>query len=100
MLIAIILACVIIFGGDYFTSNNNNVDTQNTTSEDIIRETSYEVGVDDIVLEFPEDILVLTQDEITYYFGEAYASAYDCLAVSSDFSKMIMVFIDYKSNYE
>lgn len=100
MLIAIILACVIIFGGDYFTSNNNNVDTQNTTSEDIIRETSYEVGVDDIVLEFPEDILVLTQDEITYYFGEAYASAYDCLAVSSDFSKMIMVFTDYKSNYE
>ena len=100
MLIAIILACVIIFGGDYFTSNNNNVDTQNTTSEDIIRETSYEVGVDDIVLEFPEDILVLTQDEITYYFGEAYASAYDCLAVSSDFSKMIMIFTDYKSNYE
>lgn len=100
MVIAIVLACIIIFVGDYYTSDNNSINNQNITSSDVIRETSYEIGADDIVLEFSEDILVLTEDEITYYFGEAYASAYDCLAVSSDFSKMIMVFTDYKSNYE
>ena len=96
--IAVVIACIIIFGGE---NSNNNLDTlQSNTLSDTTRVNTYELGVDDITLEFPTDIIMLTEDEITYYFGEAYANAYDCLAMSSDFSKMVMIFTDSKSNYE
>lgn len=99
MIIAIVLACIIIFNEE--RSNNNALsELQNTTLSDTTRDNIYEVGVDEIKLEFPEDIIMLTEDEIIYYFGEAYANAYDCLAISSDFSKMVMIFTDDKSNYE
>ena len=99
MIIAIVLACIIIFNEE--RSNNNALsELQNTTLSDTTRDNIYEVGVDEIKLEFPEDIIMLTEDEIIYYFGEAYANAYDCLAISSDFSKMVMIFTDNKSNYE
>lgn len=96
--IAVVIACIIIFWGG---NSNNNLDTlQSNTLSDTTRVNTYELGVDDITLEFPTDIIMLTEDEITYYFGEAYANAYDCLAMSSDFSKMVMIFTDSKSNYE
>lgn len=96
--IAVVIACIIIFGGE---NSNNNLDTlQSNTLSDTTRVNTYELGVDDITLEFPTDIIMLTEDEITYYFGEEYANAYDCLAMSSDFSKMVMIFTDSKSNYE
>ena len=98
LVIAIVVACLIIFGGE--SLNNNNINTNELTESNVTRATSYEVGEDNIVLEFPDDLIVLTQDEIVYYFGEDYASAYDCVAVSSNFSKMVMIFTDYKSNYE
>lgn len=99
MVLAIIIACIIIFVEDD-TNNDNLNELQDSALTDTTRSNVYDVGVDNIKLEFPEDIVILTQEETAYYFGEMYASAYDCLAMSSDFSKMVMVFSDEKSNYD
>ena len=98
LIIAIVVACIIIFVGE---KSNDNLDLlQSNTLTDTTRVNTYEAGVDNIKLEFPSNIVMLTKDEIIYYFGEVYANAYDCLAMSPDFSKMVMVFTDNKSNYE
>ena len=99
MVLAIIIACIIIFVEDD-TNNDNLNELHDSALTDTTRSNVYDVGVDNIKLEFPEDIVILTQEETAYYFGEMYASAYDCLAMSSDFSKMVMVFSDEKSNYD
>ena len=99
MVLAIIIAGVIIFV-ENDTNNDNLNELQDSALTDTTRSNVYDVGVDNIKLEFPEDIVILTQEETAYYFGEMYASAYDCLAMSSDFSKMVMVFSDEKSNYD
>ena len=99
MVLAIIIAGVIIFV-ENDTNNDNLNELQDSALIDTTRSNVYDVGVDNIKLEFPEDIVILTQEETAYYFGEMYASAYDCLAMSSDFSKMVMVFSDEKSNYD
>lgn len=93
--IATILAFIIIYNEDM----NNLNELQNVTQSDTVRDNVFDVGVDDMQLEFTDDIIMLTEDEITYYFGEEYADAYDCIALSSDFSKVIMVFTDDKSKY-
>ncbi len=113
MVIALILACIIIFTEDNNTNNNlgelqngvladatNQNEFQNSVLSDTTRDNIYDIGVDNISLEFPSDIIMLTENEITYYFGETYANIYDCLAMNSDFSKMVMIFTDYKANYE
>ena len=51
-------------------------------------------------MEFPSDFTILNNSQIEYYFGEEYKDAYNCLAVSDDFQKIVMVFEDDKSNYE
>lgn len=99
MVLAIIIAGVIIFV-ENDTNNDNLNELQDSALTDTTRSNVYDVGVDNLKLEFPEDIVILTQEETAYYFGEMYASAYDCLAMSSDFSKMVMVFSDEKSNYD
>lgn len=99
MVLAIIIAGVIIFV-ENDTNNDNLNELQDSALTDTTRSNVYDVGVDNLKLEFPEDIVILTQEETAYYFGEMYASAYDCLAMSSDFSKMVMVFSDDKSNYD
>ena len=99
MVLAIIIAGVIIFV-ENDTNNDNLNELQDSALTDTTRSNVYDVGVDNLKLEFPEDIVILTQEETAYYFGEMYARAYDCLAMSSDFSKMVMVFSDEKSNYD
>lgn len=99
MILAVIIACIIIFSENKSKNDNLN-ELQGSTLSNAERDNVYDVGVDGIKLEFPEDLVILTQEETAYYFGEVYANAYDCIAMNSDFSKMVMVFSDDKSNYE
>ena len=99
MILAVIIACIIIFSENKSKNDNLN-ELQGSTLSNTERDNVYDVGVDGIKLEFPEDLVILTQEETAYYFGEVYANAYDCIAMNSDFSKMVMVFSDDKSNYE
>ena len=98
LIIAVVLTYILIYGRENY--NKNLEMFQNNILSDTNRVNTYELGVDNIKLEFPNDIILLTDDEVTYYFGEAYTNSYDCLAMNPDFSKMVMVFTDSKSNYD
>lgn len=89
MIIAVALASIIIFTEQ---KNMDNIDNETNLAE--TRE--YDLGISDFKIEVPEDMYILSESEINYYFGENYADAYDCIAVSQDFEKIIMVFTDEK----
>ena len=97
MIIAITLAGIIIFTEEKNNSNTNNnlvANNENNTEENRI----YDLGVNNLKLEVPEDMHILSAEEITYYFAPEYANMYDCLAASSDFNKIIMVFSKEKAD--
>lgn len=98
IIIAAILACIVVFTQNNSTNNVNEI--QDIASSDVERETRYEIGEDDIYLDFSNDIIMLTDEEIEDYFGEEYLSLYDCIAITQNFSKMVMVFTEDKSNYD
>lgn len=89
LLISTILAGIIVF------SEQKQQEKMNLDNGSQIR--SYELGVDGLKLELPEDMTILSDEQINYYFGKEYVQMYDCLAVSKDFSKMIMVFSEDKT---
>ena len=95
MILAIALAGIIIFTEEKNNTNNNLIiDDENNTVENRI----YDLGVNNLKLEVPEDMHILSTEEITYYFAPEYANMYDCLATSSDFNKIIMVFSNEKTD--
>ena len=91
MIIAVALASVIIFTEQ---KNMNNIDNE----ANLIETREYDLGISDFKIEVPEDMYILSESEINYYFGENYASAYDCIAVSQDFQRIIMAFTDEKGD--
>ena len=93
IIIATVLAFIIIFSGVWDNSLENQNDGNSV--EDV-----YEVGVDNIVLHVPDDMVLLTGEEIANYFSESYMNTYECIAISADYEKMFLLFTDEKSNYE
>src|SRR5699024_7348848 len=92
MVIAVVIACVIIFSEENFKNDALNATNTNQISS------TYEMSSDGFDLDFSNGLIRLTDEQITYYFGEQYSNVYDCIAVSEDFQKMIMVFTTYKAN--
>ncbi len=106
LLIAIALACVIVFNEERQENsigNENEIDSQ-TLEEYLLAESldtkTFDTGVDDLSLAIPEDMVILSDAQISYLYGEEYLQIYDCIAMSTDFEKMIMVFTDEKANYD
>lgn len=95
IVLAVIIALVIVFSEQ---AEKNKIEN-NISSENIL-ENTYDLGVDNLKLEFPSDFTILNNSQIEYYLGEEYKDAYNCLAVSDDFQQIVMVFEDDKSNYE
>ena len=92
MVIAVALAGIIIF-----TEDQNNT-TNNLGESSTVESRTYDFGVNNLKLEVPEDMHILSAEEITYYFAPEYANMYDCLAASDDFNKIIMVFSREKTD--
>ena len=97
MIIAIGIACAIIFSEQ---NKNNEIEANIIEEGNEIRTNVYDTGANGIKLEMTDNLTILTDSEIEYYLGETYAEVYDCVAVSYEFSQIIMVFTDYKSNYD
>lgn len=92
IVIAVALAGIIIF-----TEEQNNT-TNNFGENSTVESRTYDFGVNNLKLEVPEDMHILSAEEITYYFAPEYANMYDCLAASDDFNKIIMVFSKEKTD--
>ena len=98
LVIAIILAFIIVY------SEQN---TANDAANELLQEIAsnepggvFELGVDDLKIELPDNMVVLTEEQIARGFGEEYKNAYDLFATSTDFNQTLMIFKDSKSNYE
>ena len=98
LVIAVILAFIIVY------SEQN---TANDAANELLQEIAsnepggvFELGVDDLKIELPDNMVVLTEEQIARGFGEEYKNAYDLFATSTDFNQTLMVFKDSKSNYE
>ena len=89
LIISVILAGIIIL----LENNNKQEDIKNSNKGE-----TYDVGVDGIQLKMPDDIAILSDEQITNYLGEEYLSNYDCIALSDNYQKIIMVFSDDKSD--
>ena len=94
IILATIIACILIF-----TKDDKGNDLYNELSANSI-DSTYELSNDGVDLVFPEDMIQISNEQIAYYFGEDYANIYDCVAVSQDFQKMIMVFTVNKESLD
>ena len=88
IIIAIVLAGIIIFTEEKNNSNTNNLVANNENNT--VEKRTYDFGVNNLKLEVPEDMFVLSDSEINTYFGTSYANTYDFIAVSSDFNRIVM----------
>ena len=61
---------------------------------------SYTIENTNITLEFDEDMTKLSDEQITYYFGQGYSEVYESIITSSNFEKMIMVIQNNKSGFD
>ena len=89
MVIAIALAILIVFTEQ---KNNNNINSNLVANNEnnTVKDRTYDFEVNNLKLEAPEDMYVLSDSEINTYFGSSYANTYDFIATSSDFNKIIM----------
>ena len=96
LIIAVVLAAIIVFSQRY-----QNEEQQNALSDpERLTNNIYEVETSDIKVDMPDDVVILTDEEVGQYLGTQYIGIYDCVGVSTDFERMVMVFTDEKSNYE
>ena len=89
MVIAIALAILIVFTEQ---KNNNSINSNLVANNEnnTVKDRTYDFEVNNLKLEAPEDMYVLSDSEINTYFGSSYANTYDFIATSSDFNKIIM----------
>ena len=62
-------------------------------------EKTYELPGNNIMLKVPEDMFIITKQEISTYWGEKYGEVYDCMAFSLDSKKIAMVSQVDKKDY-
>lgn len=91
--IIVILIATVLAGAIIYSEQKQQEEINNSA----IDSKEYELGIDSLKLQLPEDMAILSEEQIRHYFGEEYAQVYDCLAVSNDFKKIIMVFTDEKT---
>ncbi len=100
LIIAIVLGVVIVFWEENYESNysNNEVNLNDVESGTVI--TSYNIDGTDITLEFDEDMMQLSKEQISALLGSVYAEMYECIITDETFEKMLLVLQNSKDNFK
>lgn len=105
LIIAVVLGVVIVFYEDNYNTNNNDV--TNNTNEIYLNDiesgtviTSYNIENADITLEFDQDMMQFSKDQIAQLLGEEYADMYECVISDENFERMIIVLQNSKDEFE
>ena len=95
----IILAIAVVLSSIQIAVQEKN--KQETINEFIATHTekTYELPGNNIKLKVPEDMYLITKQEISTYWGEEYGEVYDCMAFSLDSKKIAMVSQVDKKDY-
>lgn len=99
VLVAVILASIIVFTQQYRSNEAQNTIENTVWDESRFEDNVYDTEIDNIKVDMPDDMAILTTDELNYYFGENFTALYNCVSATKDFEKMILVFTETKSNY-
>ena len=95
-IIAVILSIVIVFGDEESDKRSLNALYEPSRTLD----NSYYLGIDNLIVDIPDDMVVLSEKEISDFLGVQYVNAYDCVSVSTDFKKAIYILSVDKANLE
>lgn len=95
-IIAVILSIVIVFGDEESDKRSLNALYEPSRTLD----NSYDLGIDNLIVDIPDDMVVLSEKEISDFLGVQYVNAYDCVSVSPDFKKAIYILSVDKANLE
>ena len=100
--IIVVIIAVAIAALMYFTKTYPGREDETNVNDIVQGEviSSYTIENTDITLEFAEDMIKLSDEQITYYFGEGYSEVYESIITSSDFEKMVMVIQNNKSGFD
>lgn len=100
--IIVVIIAVAIAALMYFTKTYPGREDETNVNDIVQGEviSSYTIENTDITLEFAEDMIKLSDEQITYYFGEGYSEVYESIIASSDFEKMVMVIQNNKSGFD
>lgn len=97
VIIAVAIAALMYFTKTY-PGRQDETNINDIVQGEVI--SSYTIENTDITLEFDEDMINLSDEQITYYFGEGYSEVYESIITSSDFEKMVMVIQNNKSGFD
>lgn len=95
ILVIIIIFVILVIIGIVQNPDTDNTDPNVDQGQDISTNTSdnvYETNINNIKIEIPTDMTMLTAQEIEDYLGEEYANVYDCIAMDDYGEKIISIF--------
>lgn len=100
VIVAVIIASIVVFTQNYRDEENQNSNTIESLQFDEARlqDNVYDTGIKNIKIDMPDDMAILTADELNHFFNGS-LNSYDCVASTDDFEKMVVVFTESKSQY-
>lgn len=100
LIIAIVLGVVIVFWEDNYGSNytTNEINMNDIEMGTVIN--SYNIENTDLTLEFDEDMMQFSKEQIAAYVGEIYAQMYDCMITNEEITKILLVLQKSKEDFE
>lgn len=96
----IILVLATIFGVIIVFYQNRTGQDSSLVTEERVAESVYELGESEIKIDFPEDMVILSNTEIAYYFEIDYINQYECIAANNEIDKIISIFHINKETLE
>ena len=79
-------------------SSSNEIDLNNLESGTVVN--SYSIANTDLTLEFDEEMMQFSKEQIAVYIGEIYAEMYDTIITDENFEKMVLILQNSKENFE
>ena len=89
---------IVLFQESTKDSTTNELDLNNLESGTVIN--SYSIANTDLTLEFDEEMMMFSKDQIAAYIGEAYAEMYDTIITDENMEKMVLVLQNSKEDFE
>lgn len=89
---------IVLFQESTKDSTTNELDLNNLESGTVVN--SYTIANTDLTLEFDEEMMQFSKDQIAAYIGEAYAEMYDTIITDENMEKMVLVLQNSKEDFE
>lgn len=99
LIVCIVLGVTIVLYQEYANNSaTNEIDLNNIESGTVVN--SYNIENTDLTLQFDEEMMQFSKEQIAVYIGEIYAEMYDTIITDENFEKMVLILQNSKDNFE